>query len=70
MLRAADLPVPLPNGSFENGLEGWTVEGPAEAAKALPEATLLGDKGLRIEAPSAFGQERPMAPSRHRVPWM
>lgn len=53
VLCAADLPVALPNGSFENGLEGWTVEGSGEAAKVQPEAALLGDKGLRVEAPAA-----------------
>lgn len=52
-LCAADLPVPLQNGGFENGLDGWTAEGAAESAKALPEAALLGEKGLRWQTQEA-----------------
>jgi peptidoglycan/xylan/chitin deacetylase (PgdA/CDA1 family) len=43
---ATDVAMPLQNGSFEKGLEGWTAEG--EATKVLPEAALLGGEGLRI----------------------
>lgn len=49
-LRAADLSIPLPNGSFENGLDGWTSANAVESVKVLPEAALLGQKGLRLQA--------------------
>jgi peptidoglycan/xylan/chitin deacetylase (PgdA/CDA1 family) len=52
-LQAADVSVPLPNGSFENGLENWTVEAAGAVAAVRPEAALLGDNGLHIEAPAS-----------------
>jgi len=52
-LCAADVPRPLANGSFESGLAGWTATAPDKAIQVLPEAALLGSKGLRIEAPEA-----------------
>jgi len=50
---AANFTMPLPNGSFETGLEGWNTTSAGDAAKVLPEAALLGNQGLRIHTPEA-----------------
>jgi peptidoglycan/xylan/chitin deacetylase (PgdA/CDA1 family) len=50
----ADTTLPLKNASFEEGLEGWTPSAAAEEIfQVLPEAALLGGKGLRVEAREA-----------------
>lgn len=49
---ATDIPIPLENPGFESGLTGWTSE-PADLSDILgeiPEAALLGDKGLRVKS--------------------
>ena len=53
----ADTVLPLKNGNFEEGLDGWIPDAAAkEAVQVLPEAALLGSKGLRVEskAPTQF----------------
>lgn len=41
----------LRNGSFEEALEGWNVQGSDPAvAQVLPEAASLGNKGLRVQS--------------------
>jgi peptidoglycan/xylan/chitin deacetylase (PgdA/CDA1 family) len=52
-LVAADIAMPLQNGNFESDLDGWTAEGAAASARVLPDAALLGGKGLRIQSPVA-----------------
>ena len=50
---AAGTPLPLSNGSFEKGLEGWTAENGGDSVKVLPEAALLGNLGLRVQSSTA-----------------
>lgn len=52
-LSAADVSLPLVNGSFETGLDGWKVAAPNHAVEALPGAALLGNQGLRLESPGS-----------------
>lgn len=48
-LTAGEIPLSLPNGGFENGLESWKLEGPATVATVQTDAALLGSKGLRVQ---------------------
>ncbi len=54
--------MPLQNGSFEKGLEGWDIEAAGNTAKALPEAALLGGQGLRVHSPGAAAFSLSSAP--------
>lgn len=53
-LCAGEIPLPLPNGGFENGLDFWKLEGASEStATVAPEAAMLGAKGLRLQGEPA-----------------
>jgi len=52
-IACADTAVPLSNGNFEEGLAGWNADPAAtEWLAVAPEAALLGEKGLRVQAPA------------------
>lgn len=66
---AADTSLSLPNGNFEQGLEGWTAEPPDAPVEVASEAALLGAKGLRVHAaePTRFAlvsEPIPVTPGR------
>ncbi len=48
-LTAGEIPLPLPNGSFEKGLDSWTLDGPDTIARVEADAAMLGAKGLRVQ---------------------
>jgi len=50
-LQGADTVLPLKNGNFEQGLEGWALNASnPQVAQAIPEAASLGEKGLRLQS--------------------